>query len=66
MSRKEYLALGGNLSERDENYLTDCEDADIWALMAVGAIANYAALYRGGVVSSAVAASAMLAISNQE
>lgn len=54
------------LSERDEDYLEDCQDADIWAHMAVSAIMNYAALYRGGVVPSAVAAAAMLALSNQE
>ena len=66
MTRREFRQVGAPLAERSNTYLEDCQDADIWAHMAVGAIANYAALARSGVLEPSIAVAAMLALSETE
>jgi len=66
MTRREFFQVGARLEERSSSYLESCMDEDYWAACVGGAIANYAALARSGMIEPQVAVAAMLALSNQE
>lgn len=66
MSRREYLALGDNLSERDENYLTKCEDEDNWARCVPGMQHSFYRMYACGMITSELCAAQIAALTESE